>query len=359
MQSLDRKALIRRLISRLMLCALAVTFSVIVFKQQKQRNLAMEQLPQKHSGAQEVVVPQGVPHTFNTFVFNTPCSFIFTGDKEKCAASAREAMALCRKVNDVLNRFDPESEISRFNAAPADTDFACSELFMQALLAAKKAYGDSRGCFDVTVAPLLNYWKKGGTGNDEEFAKLKAATGFNGLQIFPETRIIRKTHAGTQLDFGGLAKGFALDLVKDIADAPHIEEALVNLGGNLYLRQKADSPFAGEVAIRCPFGGNIPAATVTNCNGRFISTSSFAERGRHIVHPATGKPAESAFASVTAVTAGGSDSDVFSTSVFIGGRELAESLVQNNPGTAFALITSKDKAPELLGDIALKQTDSQ
>jgi thiamine biosynthesis lipoprotein len=148
-------------------------------------------------------------------------------------------------------------------------------------------------------------------------------------------------------------------MLQKIADAPHIEEALLNLGGNLYLRQKADAPFAGEVAIRSPFGEKTPSATITNCNGRFISTSSAAERGRHILDPISGQPAQSAVSSATAVTECGTDSDVFSTAVFIGGKAMAERLVQNTPGTAFVILTAPGEAPLTMGDIALKQFSAE
>jgi len=70
------------------------------------------------------------------------------------------------KVNKKMNPFDPQSEISKFNDHHFLTPFPISDEFYDLIITAKEIYQISNGAFDPTIAPLVNYYGFGTTGNE-------------------------------------------------------------------------------------------------------------------------------------------------------------------------------------------------
>ena len=152
---------------------------------------------------------------------------------------------------------------------------------------------------------------------------------------------VTKKDAGLQLDFGGVAKGYALDLSLQALREHKAVRGIVDLAGNLLvLGRKADGT-KFKVGIADPRSSDHGAkyAAVFSAADCFVSTSSDSERfflgenGKrycHILDPATGAPAESDLMSVTVVmplasdgTLAGALADYWSTALFVLGRERA------------------------------------
>lgn len=135
-------------------------------------------------------------------------------------------------------------------------------------------------------------------------------------------------YKGTEFDLGAIAKGYGADRVREILSANKIKDATVSLGGTVLLYGDSEK----TVAIASPDGegyaGYIKAQDVV------ISTSGgyeryFEENGErysHIINPETGYPAKSGIISATVISGSGTESDAFSTAVFVMGEEKAEKL---------------------------------
>ena len=107
-----------------------------------------------------------------------------------------------------LSRFDPESDIGRFNAAPVDTWIDLQADTVTVLQAAARLHADSDGAFDVTLGRAPDGWALHGTR-------------------------LHKRHADARLDLGGIGKGHAVDrAVQALLDAG-IDRGWVNAGGDL------------------------------------------------------------------------------------------------------------------------------
>ena len=130
-----------------------------------------------------------------------------------------------------------------------------------------------------------------------------------------------------RLDFGGYAKGLALDRAAAILKAQGVHDALINIGGNiLALGQKGDTPW--KVGIQHPRRAGALVVLELHA-GEAIGTSGDYQRffeldGKrycHLIDPRSGRPAEQAEA-VTVLTHGthaGTLSDVASKPLFIAG----------------------------------------
>ena len=135
-------------------------------------------------------------------------------------------------------------------------------------------------------------------------------------------------YKGTEFDFGAIAKGYGADRVREILSVNKIKNATVSLGGTVLLYGDSEKTFAIASPGGEGYAGYIKAKNVV------ISTSGgyeryFEENGEkysHIINPETGYPAKSGILSATIISESGTESDSFSTSVFVMGEDKAKKL---------------------------------
>ncbi|GMV54591.1 MAG: hypothetical protein AMXMBFR6_03960 [Betaproteobacteria bacterium] len=113
-------------------------------------------------------------------------------------------------------------------------------------------------------------------------------------------QLVRSRNPDVQIDLGGIAKGYALDRAAAILRATGIDNALINIGGNiLALGRRGER--AWRVGIQHPRSSE-PLGSVELQDGEAIGTSGDSQRyfelgGRrygHIIDPRTGEPAQGA-----------------------------------------------------------------
>jgi thiamine biosynthesis lipoprotein len=138
---------------------------------------------------------------------------------------------------------------------------------------------------------------------------------------------VRGRRRDLMLDFGAIAKGFAVDRAIAILRAQGIENALINAGGNLrglgHKMQVEGRPW--RIAIRNP-RGNEPLAWIELQDGEGVSTSGDYERFavvenqriHHLLDPASGSPVAHTIA-VTVIARDATTADAASTAIFVAG----------------------------------------
>jgi thiamine biosynthesis lipoprotein len=145
------------------------------------------------------------------------------------------------------------------------------------------------------------------------------------LDIHIDGLQMQTDNPAVQLDFGGIAKGYAVDLTISRLRSLGINNAIVNAGGDLRaIGSHGDRPW--RVAVRKPGGGNIGSIQVQGDEAIF--TSGNYERFRqdqlkrypHILDPDTGWPAKD-IASVTIITDEGLPADAAATALVVAGLE--------------------------------------
>ena len=288
--------------------------------------------------------------TTRFFVFNTPCSVTFLGhDDAAWDAVIAELLQKMQALNDCLNIYDPNSELSRLNATAFGKPFKCSDQLWSVLSATRKAWKDTEHAYDPSVGPLMRLWgfhaKRDTVPNQEEIDAALAKVGLAKVVFDDNEKSVRFSVEGMSLDCGGIAKGYACDVAADIFHKHGIDTFLLDLGGNIMLSKvppKGQKDFV--VGIRDPFNKGEIYENV-HLKGVAIATSGNYERSRvidgkrigHIMDPETGRPGEF-HASVTAITPHGVDSDAFSTAVFVRGQPLADKLEKNTPNTSFIIL---------------------
>ena len=164
---------------------------------------------------------------------------------------AKKAIETVRNVfvtfEGKCNIFNSKSEISRLNATAYKKPFKCSPLIWNMLNSSRRAYVLSRGAFDVTARPLMMLWgfyrKRGDSLPEEkEIRSALAKTGMNNLVFDEKNHTVKFKIPGMSIDFGGIAKGVAVQVAARKLHAMGIRNAVVNLGGNMYCLGRPPCP---------------------------------------------------------------------------------------------------------------------
>lgn len=239
------------------------------------------------------------------------------------------------EIENDLSRFKPDAPLARLNAAAGSEEtFPFTGHLKTTVEAALNLWGSS-GVFNPCIGPFMKeawgfYAERPPetTPAHELLEKLAPLT-------TPETVIelgegtIRLTREGASLDLGGIAKGYAVDIAFQQVAAAGIENALIDLGGNLRAlgkpRQDSDGWITG---VRNPFNTAQLLGTFILKPGFAVATSGNYERfvtiqGRryaHIIDPRTGVPV-TGMAGVTVVAPSATLADGLSTTLFILGPE--------------------------------------
>ena len=172
------------------------------------------------------------------------------------------------------------------------------------------------------------------------------------------------SNPAVQLDFGGIAKGYAVDLTIEKLRSLGIDNAIVNAGGDLRaIGTHGDRPW--RVAVRQPGGGNVGSVQVNGDEAIFTSGNyerfrqDNTERYPHILDPSSGWPARDV-ASVTVITDIGIRADAAATALVVAGLggwpEVASALdlqqiaVVDEKGTVY-LTPEMNKRLQFVGDV--------
>jgi len=143
------------------------------------------------------------------------------------------------------------------------------------------------------------------------------------LDIRIEGKQASSSNPAVQLDFGGIAKGYAVDIARNLLIDMGITSAIINAGGDLRAFGGNEQPW--KIAVRKPGGGVIGGINVSADEAVFTSGNSRRfrqdqqKRYPHILDPTTGWPA-SGLSAATVVTGDGALADAAATALLVAGK---------------------------------------
>ncbi len=221
---------------------------------------------------------------------------------------AQIVCAIFSEWEQTLSRFLPESELSRLNQQ-AGTLVAVSDLFYDVLATALTAARATEGVYDPALLDQLMQLGYDRTFDDLQTVRFdpiipgEPGGRWRGIKVDPIRRHVTLP-PGIKLDFGGIAKGMAVDASLESLRQNGVSQALVNAGGDLAVLGLP--PDAEQWMVAVP--GQEQFWTIPLHHGA-VATSGIAHRHwwqgntlrHHILDPRTGLPAQSDLWSVTVV----------------------------------------------------------
>lgn len=232
-------------------------------------------------------------------------------------------------VVSAMSHWEADSEISRFNRAPAGSWHALSPGFFHVLQAALMLAEASGGALDPTIGSLVDLWGFGpaparhGAPRADEIMQALADSGWRRIALDPAARRARQP-GGVRLDLSGIAKGHAVDRLATCLAGRGFRSALVEIGGELRGSGIRPDGQPWWVAIEAPPGAALPETRVA-LHGLSIATSGdyrrwFEAGGRryaHSIDPRTGHPVTNGIASATVLHGDCMMADAWATALLV------------------------------------------
>jgi FAD:protein FMN transferase len=257
----------------------------------------------------------------------TKCSVKFRQeDERKALIFAAEVLGWIGKFEAKFSRYQPDSLISKINNS-AGQEWVEVDAEMEHLLKlVDNLHQRTDGILDPTMLPLLRVWdwKKAHTKLPES-SEVKAALALTGWgKVERRAGAVRLPEPGMGLDFGGFGKEYAVDYLAQIARQSGIQDALIDLGRDIYaLGGNGVHPFwhvgiqDGGKPDEC-WGGLAVTDHAVSSSGdyaRYFSHGS--TRYGHILDPRTGWPVKNGMRAVTVVAKSCLEAGIYSTTVFV------------------------------------------
>ena len=269
-------------------------------------------------------------------------------------AAAQSEVVACERA---LSRFDPNSDLSRLNAAGGDWTVVDGRL-VEALHLALRAREDTGGRFDPTVLTALV-----AAGYDRSFEQLVErpayrASGWRAgapIELDKPARRAR-LEPGTAVDLGGIGKGYAATrALTAMREAwPMLPGGLVDLGGDIALWGETPELGPWRIAVADPRRPGTHAGVLLLHSGGVATSGRDLRRfgpGRslhHLIDPVTGEPARPGPLAVTVVAPDAAEAEGHATALAISPSTAAAVHVAAHPAIS-ALYIPHDGDPIPLG----------
>jgi len=229
------------------------------------------------------------------------------------------------------SRFRDDSELSAVNAA-AGEPVEVGPVLLDAVSAALRAARLTGGDVDPTIGQALislgydrDFALLGGDG--ESSLVLGSVPGWRTVTVDASRRTVRVV-AGVSLDLGATAKALAADRAAEAASAAAGCGVLVSFGGDLAIAGRAPSEgWLVRVTDDHRSGFDAPGQWISLSSGGLATSSTTVRRWRagselahHLIDPATGRSADSAWRTVSVCAGNCLDANIASTASIIRGE---------------------------------------
>ncbi len=233
-------------------------------------------------------------------------------------AVGEEAIQEIQEHHRRLSVFERGSLLSQVNAKAPHRPVPVDDDLFDLLKLCQSLWKETQGAFDPAVGHLMKAW--GFRDKPVDTSQRAGWKGGFGSVILDETaRTVQYDHPDTALDFGGVAKGWALDQASRLMRESGVERALIHGGTSSAVaigappgfegwRVEIPSHRTGVAAIHCDLCDQ--ALAVSSPSGRIATVDG--ESVGHVIDPRQGRPVHGML--VAAVVAGSATAaDAWST----------------------------------------------
>jgi thiamine biosynthesis lipoprotein len=267
---------------------------------------------------------------YTLFFFDTLCEVQIYGRETQVSAARDETRRIFTVIED--------------DFSPGRQDLT-SSLVIELFQHSRQVYLNTGACFDITVGPLVELWgfpsRAYHVPDAEEVRAVLLFVGTDKIRL-EKNRIVLQP--GMKLDWGGIAKGWAVDLAARALRDMGITRGYINAGGDLFcwgpnpdgrdwrigIKHPRQKGFLGILSLRD--GG----VATSGDYQRYFEKDGI--RYHHIFNPASGYPARER-QSVTAIGPQAMLCDALATALFVSPQP--EAILKKYPEYGAVLVSSR------------------
>jgi len=252
-------------------------------------------------------------------------------DRKARAELEKRIVDELQRINRLVSTWDPDSELSRFNADPSLDATPLDDNTLSMLRTAIEVSRLTDGAYDVTIGSVVDAWGFGAAAThkpptDAELQRAMSATGYKTLKLGKST--VQKQFPATRIDLSSLAKGDAVDRLAHLLETTGYANFLVEIGGEVRAAGQRSSEKPWLVGIERP-DGTVPEGLVLD-NFAVASSGSYrnyresnGKRVSHIIDARTGQPVSHDLVAVTVLQTTTRLADAWATALLVVGNEQA------------------------------------
>ena len=266
---------------------------------------------------------------------------------------ASEEKVTKNQIDSLLTAFDlslstyrPDSKISKINAG--DSTVVVDEFFTETFQLSNQIYKETNGLFDPTIGVLVNAYGFGPNKKQQDLSSkqvdsLLQFVGFDKIAL-NSNKTISKKHQETFIDFNAIAQGYSVDVVVNYLKSKGIENAIVEIGGELFalgkntidnknwvvgiddpLQKPEERTLIAKVNLE-----NLGMATSGNYRKVMIDEVT-GNKFVHIINPKTGLAQKNNVLSATVLSKSSAISDGYATAFMLMSLEESKVFLQKHP----------------------------
>jgi thiamine biosynthesis lipoprotein len=266
---------------------------------------------------------------------------LVVADAGRLTAARLAAIQLLEEIDLACSRFRADSDLVRANRG-AGGWVRVAPLLVQAVQAALWVAESTNGLVDPTLGGPL-----AALGYDRDLAEVQDGRiderhavgvmpdGWRQLEVDPEGAL--RVPPGVSLDLGASGKAFAADLIAGTVPRLAGTALIISLGGDVAIGGPAEHPWRISVAEKPEDADGPEAETVVLTEGGLATSSTLARRwprgGRtqhHLLDPATGRPVDAVWRTVSVSAAGCLEANAASTAAIVLGAEAPDWLLKRD-----------------------------
>ncbi|KAB2878994.1 FAD:protein FMN transferase [bacterium] len=250
-------------------------------------------------------------------------------DDEFLALRAIEmAFEELNRIEKQLTYFSDDSEIGRINRFGASQDINLSRETAELIARALQWSHATRGCFEPGLGKVSALWDvkhRSEPPQEEQWIRLAGRHFSKKISLTQNEKFstIRLLTEDVKIDLGGIGKGYAADRAMDILKEEGIDQALVNLGGDIVALGGKSESDGWRVGVKNPEAPHDIIEVLTLRN-QAVATSGtyeqyFLSKGHvyhHLIDPKLAMPGNSTFESLTVIGNNCRDADALATGLF-------------------------------------------
>ena len=246
-----------------------------------------------------------------------------------------EIEAELKRFDQSLSPFNDSSVISRVNR---NEELVTDSFFQKCFHRSMEISRETKGSFDITVAPLANAWgfgfKKGAFPNSLMIDSLLQITGYEKVKM--DNGKVIKQDPRTMLSCSAVAKGYSVDVIAQLLDRKGIKNYMVDIGGEVVVKGKNPSKGLWRIGINKPVDDSLAVnqdlQTILEITDLGLATSGnyrnyYYKDGKkyaHTIDPRTGYPVQHNILSSTVIAKDCMTADALAIAFMVMGLEEAE-----------------------------------
>jgi thiamine biosynthesis lipoprotein len=252
------------------------------------------------------------------------------------AAAADAALERMARLEALLSRYDPRSEVSALNRG--ETLHQASGALLDVLRLADRVSGMGDGALDVTVQPLLDLYRRqpeGSLPSPDAIEQTLERVDRHAVKI--DGSAVTLAGDGMRLTLDGIGKGYIVDRGVETLVERGFPNVLVEAGGDLMAAGDRGAGEPWRIGLRSPRRGLALHARLHTRNSAVATSGDYMQpftsdlSQHHILDPRTGRSAPE-LASSTVVAPDAATADALATLTMVLGPRRGRELLEELPG---------------------------